>query len=401
MHRILDIGTKCISACGLALVIGIPSGGAHATDGYRTIHRFEGGANDGSDPSAGVIPDSMGNLYGTTYWGGGTGCGGSGCGILFKLTPSGGKWIETVLYVFSGGSDGGLPVSVPHLTMDASGNLYGTTFQGGQYGDGVVFEFGKNGEQTLYSFKGGRDGANPWAAPIFDRKGNLYGTTTAGGTNNEGTVYKLGPHGEDVLHSFGEGTDGNFPADGLIADKNGNFYGTTQFGGSGGHGTVFEITPQGAETVLYHFTGGNDGSQPGGALLQDKAGNFYGTTFKGGTHSDGTVFELGQSNGTWSETPLYSFTDNLDGANPYATLVSDKAGNLYGTTESGGVAGLGVVFKLAPDGTETVRHSFKGGTDGGEPFEGVTFNTDGFLYGATSVSGTLDCGCGTVFKVKP
>jgi len=306
-----------------------------------------------------------------------------------------------VLYVFSGGSDGGLPVSVPHLTMDASGNLYGTTFQGGQYGDGVVFEFGKNGEQTLYSFKGGRDGANPWAAPIFDRKGNLYGTTTAGGTNNEGTVYKLGPHGEDVLHSFGEGTDGNFPADGLIADKNGNFYGTTQFGGSGGHGTVFEITPQGAETVLYHFTGGNDGSQPGGALLQDKAGNFYGTTFKGGTHSDGTVFELGQSNGTWSETPLYSFTDNLDGANPYATLVSDKAGNLYGTTESGGVAGLGVVFKLAPDGTETVRHSFKGGTDGGEPFEGVTFNTDGFLYGATSVSGTLDCGCGTVFKVKP
>jgi uncharacterized repeat protein (TIGR03803 family) len=282
------------------------------------------------------------------------------------LAPDG---TETVLHSFTGGADGGLPAG---LTMDAAGNLYGTTAQGGvdggcnMNGCGVVYEMSPGGTETvLYTFSGGSDGGNPQSALIFDRKGNLYGTTAGGGANRDGTVFKLNASGkEKVLYSFAGGSDGNLPISGLVADKSGNLFGTTNLGGSNtdcagfgnsGCGTIYEIAADGSETVLYVFTGGGDGGNPVGGLLLDKAGNLYGTTEVGGLSGGcgglgcGTVFKF-TPNGALST--LYTFTGGSDGGQPVADLVRDSAGNLYGTTLFWG-EGYGVVFALAPDGTET------------------------------------------------
>ena len=401
MLQIGDMSNKCALGFGLALAMSAPCSSALASS--VVLHAF--GGKDGSFPAAGLVADAAGNLYGTSHYGGG-GCGGSGCGTVFEVAPDG---TSTVIYAFSGGKDGGLPVSNPRLTM-SNGNLYGTTFAGGANGFGIVFELSPSGgkwtETSLYSFAGGNDGANPWGAPVFDSNGNLYGTTTAGGTNNDGTVYKLAPNGtETVLHAF-TGADGQFPANGLIT-FNGNIYGTTQLGGASGQGTIFGLTASGTE-ALYSFTGGNDGGQPLGALLADRKGDLFGTTSSGGGEcgfrcvSSGTVFELKQNGAL---VTLYTFSGGSDGSSPRSTLVADARGNIYGTTRYGGAGGAGTVFLFASDGVERVLHSFRGEPDGNQPFEGVIMDSDGYLYGTTVSGGNKRCdqyaiGCGVVFKVK-
>jgi len=291
---------------------------------------------------------------------------------------------ESVLYSFcahSNCTDGVSPAA--GLAFDQNGNQYGTTFFGGAGEVGVVFKLTPKGKETvLYSFcphfDNCPDGQLPQAGLVFDQKGNLYGTTSAAGTHcgGCGTVFKLTPKGEEtVLHSFGVGSDGFDPRAGLVFDQKGNLYGTTSAGGTrcGGCGTVFKLTPKGEETVLHSFGVGSDGFDPRAGLVFDQKGNLYGTTFSGGAHGDGIVFKL-TPNG--KETVLYSFcgrTNCTDGGYSAAGLVFDQKGNLYGTTFSGGAHGDGIVFKLTPNGKETVLYSFCGRTnctDGGIPRQG-------------------------------
>jgi uncharacterized repeat protein (TIGR03803 family) len=242
---------------------------------------------------------------------------------------------------------------------------------------------------TLYSFtgSGAGDGANPEAGLIADPAGNLYGTTAVGGASGQGTVFQLDPSGNlTVLYSF-TGADGANPRAPLIADAAGNLYGTTIIGGASGQGTVFQLTPSGVLNVLYSFTGGNDGALPFAGVIADAAGNLYGTTIDGGAGGQGTVFQLDPS-GTL--TVLYS----SDGGSPWAGLLADAAGNLYGTTEGGD--GPGRVFQLTPSGTLNVLHRFIG-SDGAVPHGRLIADAAGNLYGTTHNGGTS--GYGTVFQL--
>jgi uncharacterized repeat protein (TIGR03803 family) len=277
------------------------------------LYSFTGGA-DGATPYAGLIQDGAGNLYGTTPY-----AGTSGQGVVFKLircdsTPSGYEF--KVLHSFTGGADGAIPFA--GLVGDPAGNLYGTTYFGGAtsacyppYGCGVVFKLSPSGTETvLYSFTG-LDGFNPNGL-VRDAAGNLYGTTVVTWLGNQevgaGVVFKLSPNRtETVLYSFTGGADGGFPQAGVIRDSAGNFYGTTYFGGGSSAcpvfdnscGVVFKLSPTGTETVLHSFTGGADGGNPNAGLIQDAAGNLYGTTILGGATSTcelpywcGVVFKL-------------------------------------------------------------------------------------------------------------
>jgi uncharacterized repeat protein (TIGR03803 family) len=378
---------------------GLVGGGATSAKGptLTVLHTFTG--SDGSAPYGGLVRDKKGNLYGTTYLGGGTGCGGFGCGVVFKLASSG---KETVLYSFSGGTDGRYPVA--GLVRDATGNLYGTTTEGGntnscQDGCGVVFKLDPAGKQTvLYSFNGATDEGIPYSGLIRDTSGNLYGTTTH---SYNGTAFKLDPTGtETLLHHFGGRYDAAAPFAGLVRDEAGNLYGTTVLGGDKSCycGAVFKLDATGAETILHKFTG-RDGANPYASLVRDKAGNFYGTTYQGGGtgcggHGCGTVFLLDTGG---RESVLHSFTGK-DGQSPYAGLVRDRAGNFYGTTYLGGASGVGVVYKLTPAGKETVLHSFTG-TDGATPWAGLIRDAAGNLYGTTAQGGVT--GQGVVFKLTP
>ena len=349
---------SCNQAPGCGTVFQLTASGT-----LTVLHSFIG--SDGEQPFAGLIADAEGNLHGTT-WGGGA----NGRGTVFQLDTSG---TLTVLYSFTGGSDGQRPVT--GLLADAAGNLYGTAHSGGDGRYGTVFQLDPSGTLTvLYSFTGGSDGQYPDSGLIADAAGNLYGTTREGGdlascngpnTHGCGTVFQLDLSGSlTVLHRFA-GSDGSRPLNwaGLIADEAGNLYGTTSAGGDRtscaaqfieGCGTVFQLTPSGVLTVLHSFTGGSDGGDPTAGLIADAAGNLYGTTLEGGTtgscnrpYGCGTVFQLTPS-GTL--TVLHSFTGS-DGASPEAGLLADAAGNLYGTTHSGGagtscVQGCGTVFEL-------------------------------------------------------
>jgi len=407
-----------------------------------TFCEQEGICAEGAGPFAGVVLDQKGNLYGTTFHGG-TGCNGSGCGVVFKLTPKG---KETVLHTFctqDNCADGEYPSAGP--TLDQKGNLYGTTDQGGatscNYGSGcgVVFKITPEGKETvLYSFCAQTncpDGATPIAGLIFDQKGNLYGTTESGGSYGGGVVFKLTPRGkETVLYSFcaqANCTDGAGSVAGLIFDQKRNLYGTTEAGGARGAGVVFKLTPKGKETVLYSFCAQvncTDGAQPAAGLVFDKNGNLYGTTVRGGPSNYGNCYPGGEDNcgvvfrltRNGKETVLYSFcaqNNCTDGASPYAGVVFDQEGNLYGTTYNGGTSsgcesygpyGCGVVFKLTPKGKETVLHTFcaqSNCTDGANPYAGLVFDQKGNLYGTTELGGSSSCdspfGCGVVFKLTP
>lgn len=338
----------------------------HGSGGKWTesvLYSFAGG-NDGMYPYGGVVFDKSGNLYGTTVGGGsGSNCDG-GCGTVFKLSHSGSGWSESVIYNFAGGNDGFGPGGA--LIFDKKGNLYGTTPDGGANSDGTVYTLipGKSGqwtEKVIHSFAGGNEGATGSLGPLLlDKAGNLYGVTETQGASQYGTVYKLSPASGgkwklSTLYGFAGKPDAGSPYGGLIADAKGNLYGTTYYGGANGLGAVFELTRgsngKWKESVLYSFKGGKDGSATTTTLLFDKAGNLYGTTSMGGdTGCDcGTVFKLAPSSGgKWKESVAHRFTSTPDGANPYYGLASDKAGNLYGTTATGGNQGAGTIFELTP-----------------------------------------------------
>jgi uncharacterized repeat protein (TIGR03803 family) len=394
---------------------------------FKVLHTFHG--RDGSFPTGGLVRDSAGNLYGTTSGGGTGGCGGYGCGTVFKMNKLG---KESWLYSFKGASE--IDPSAG-LQRDASGNLYGTTQFGGKVtkgcggvqggGCGTVFKVDKTGKGTvLYKFKGTPDGYFPQALLVTDPMGNLYGTTYLGGVHGLGAVFKLDTKGkETILHSFAGppqgGGDGAFSYEGVIRDAAGNLYGVAG-AGTYGAGVVYKVDTSGNETLLYSFTGGSDGGGPDSVLLLDSKGNLYGTTGNGGNSECGgtgcgVVFELSpESGGGWAETVLYTFcslSNCADGEKPVGgPLVRDSAGNIHGTTIFGGAyrncngEACGVVFKLAPTGKETVLHGFTGGADGAFPFAGVTTDNSGNLYGTAWQGGTscfTSYTCGVVFKITP
>ena len=302
-----------------------------------------------------LVFDTTGSLYGTTEYGGA-----NKAGTVFKLTPSsGGVWTESVLYSFCGQSnctDGKNPVA--GVIFDAVGNLYGTASGGknGQYcydGCGVVFELTPTTsdgwtEGLLYSFTGGADGADSFAALVFDTVGKLYGTTWQGGSHLKqcydlcGVVFDLTPGSnggwtENVLHTFTNGWDGSSSwAAPLIFDSAGNFYGEAWNGGKYGYGNAFRLTPNGdgtwTEDVLHQFQGGKDGAEPQGGLIFDAAGQLYGVT-RDYWSGYGIVFELTpNSNGTWTKR-LHQFTDDEKTERILSlSLRPNQAGELYGTT---------------------------------------------------------------------
>lgn len=290
------------------------------------------------------------------------------------------------------------------MVGDSAGNLYGTA-GGGANNAGVVYKVNPSGRETmLHTFTGGSDGGSPFAGVIRDSAGNLYGTAWGGGAANHGVIYKLDASGNfTVLHNFTGGPDGGRPYASLIQDSAGNLYGTTFAGGADNQGVVFKVNTSGHLTVLHSFTGGPagaDGAYPFAGLSGDAAGNLYGTTEYGGTAGQGTVFKVDT---TGNETVLYNFTAGADGGQPKARVILDTQGNLYGTTLIGGAPShtwAGVVFKLDPAGNETVLHSFGGANDGRTPVAGLTLDSAGNLYGTAQV-GPGECNCGVLFKLTP
>lgn len=339
---------------------------------------------DGSLPLAGVVLDKNGNLFGTTSTGGQYDNDLSDFGgTAFKLTPDG---QQSVLWSFGNGTDGLAPLT--GLIIDTSGNLFGTTGAGGVYntnfgGTGTAFELTPaRQESVLWSFGNGTDGIGPSSSLIMDATGNLYGTTGNGGiygsgfpkTSNGGTLFKLkppvsapgagvastAPWTESILWNFGNGADGQNP-NSLIMDANDNFFGTTAAGGANGAGTVFEVTSAGQESVLWSFGSGTDGQVPNG-LIMDTNGNLFGTTGFGGIYNSpfecnnsinsgcGTAFKLtppSSQGGSWTQTILWNFGNASDGALPTTGLIMDTNGNLLGTTSVGGALGAGTIFELS------------------------------------------------------
>ncbi len=391
-------GFSGLVLAGLAVVGVLASGSARASDA-AILYSFKSG-RDGAAPLGGLIKHD-GMLYGTTSASSLANPGGT----VFRLTKSG---REKVLYRFRGGKhDGGGPGG--HLIY-RNGYFYGTTSYGGGtgcnsgLGCGTVFRLTPDGHETiLHEFRGAGDGKYPYGA-LTAMGGVLYGTTYDGGGKSCaygsgcGTVFQVTGSGrESVLYAFKGGTDGSYPVAGLT-DAGGVLYGTTQTGGAHGLGTVFAVTQSGIETVLYSFAGGNDGANPAAGLTQ-MGGTLYGVTSAGGPGTGcyggcGTVFSL-SSAGT--ETILHAFGHGKDGAQPSAKLMP-MGGRLYGTTEKGGTAGNGTVFEVKPDGRESVLHSFTGGADGYDPQTGLV-EMDGALFGTTLNGGAF--GVGTVFKVQP
>jgi len=378
---------------------------AHAQT-YRVIYNFTNG-HDGANPEAGLTIDRGGNLYGTTN------AGGVGYGGVFRLARNNSSWILSPLHSFAGGMDGAGTYS--RVVSGLDGSLYGVTY-GTDGGSGTVFRLQPPlaacktalcpwTETVLYRFTGGSDGANPEGDLTFDQGGNIYGATLAGGSGY-GVVYELTPSSggwtQRVLHSFTQGLDGVFPAAGVVFDQAGNLYGTTAYGNPHGLGlgVVYQLTPSGSgwnENFLYAFTGGNDGGVPLAGLILDTAGNLYGATSEHGTGNGGTAFELTAANGGWSFGLLYSFA----GCGPEASLTFDQAGNLYGTTLCGGANGQGAVFRLTPSNgiwTYTSLHDFAG-PDGAFPVSNVVFDANGNLYGTASEGGAD--GYGVVFQITP
>jgi len=311
-----------------------------APDGTETVlYSFTGGA-DGAFPEAAVIRDNAGNLYGTTTQGGS-----DNIGVVFKVDPSG---TETVLHSFTGGTDGVIPVG--GLLRDAAGNLYGTTSQGGSSNDGILFKINPSGKETiLHTFSGGtNDGKYPtYTSLLMDAEGNLYGVTEEGGSADGGILYKLSKTGKlTILHSFTGGTtDGCNVLGAPFRDAAGNFYGTTSSCGTHTLGTVWKVNKYGKEKVLHSFAGGTgDGEYPLAGVTVDAKGNVYGTTSVGGASNFGTVYKVSKSG---QFTLLHSF-NGTDGKNVYGGLVQNTRGTLFGTAQNGGTIGYGTVWKIIP-----------------------------------------------------
>jgi len=323
-----------------------------------------------------------------------------------------------VIYSFAGDEDGEYPDT--ELVRDGAGNLYGTTVQGGDFGSGTVFQLTPSGTHTvLYSFTSGADGGQAYGGVTLDAQGNLYGTTVTGGTGGAceggcGVAYKLTDNGgtwtETVIHNFTGGNDGSGPGAGLTLDPNGNLYGMTPTGGAYGVGTIYQLHPRQNGSwrfnLVHAFTGGDDGSSGSkGRMIFDDRGHLYGAATVGGANGAGTVFEVRRTRTGWALKTLYSFKGTPDAGFPYGGLLFDGSGNLYGTTYYDGANDLGSVYQLSrrPGGTwrERVLYSFKGGSDGSNSISNLLFDSNGNLYGTTSEGGALGCSCGTIFKMTP
>jgi uncharacterized repeat protein (TIGR03803 family) len=386
--------------CGFLLALMVVIAPSAQAQTFTVLYNFTGGS-DGGYPYGGLIQDANGNLYGTTSAGGA-----SNYGTVFKVTPTG---TETVLYSFAGGSDGKYPYA--GVILDSEGNVYGTTYQGGASNDGTVFKVNASGgESVLHSFTGGTtDGCNPGSGLIFDSQGNLYGDTQLCGASNYGTVFEVTPAGQEtVLHSFAAGmTDGAEPFYGSLLLNNGYLYGVTQHGGTGNGcnlncGVLFKLSMSGTLTVLHSFANSPDGSFPFGTPVMDAEGSIYGTTEAGDQDELGIVWKMNR-NGT--ETILHSFFGGAeDGAAPEGGVVLDSqggaavGGNLYGTSEAGGASGNGIVYKLSKAGELTILHSFAG-PEGEWPFDSLVRDAQGNLYGTASGGGSGSSG--TVWKLTP
>jgi uncharacterized repeat protein (TIGR03803 family) len=383
----------------------------------QDLHDFDSTGNQGQST---LLQDSTGRLFGTTYTGGNLNCGFSeGCGTVFVLHQVAGAWGYTRLYTFHTTTEGLEPRG--NLVFDAAGNLYGTTASGGGAAfPGTVFKLtapgsGRSTLTNIHVFGGSGDGTVPWGGLTIDASGNLYGTTRSGGAHSKGTVFKLTPSSdgswsESVLYSFGaSSSDGNQPMVTVTLDTAGNIYGTTEFGGTKNFGTVFQLSPNSSggwtETVIHSVTN-NEWPYPVSPILIGATGKLYGST-SGGAFQRGEIFELAPGvGGTWTEKLIYTFNGTpSDGSGPEGPLVLDSAGNFYGTTVSGGLSGLnnGTVFQLHPnsDGawSEHVVYSFAGGTDGIEPEAGITFGRGGAMFGMTVAGGTQ--GQGMIFQITP
>lgn len=370
---------------------------------FTVLYAFQGGS-DGAYPGGKLLVDAAGNVYGTTVDGGDR----YGFGTVYKVDPAGNEFI---LHEFSGKNDGGY--GSPGLVQDAAGNLYGATSAGGKSscggrGCGTVFKLDPTGKETvLYNFTGEDDGASPNGNLILDGAGNLYGTAYWAPYGYGGAVFKVDQSGnETVLHEFSGLPDGEFPIGGLWRDQHGNLFGTTSGGGGGaclaeGCGTVFKVNRKGKEIILYRFLGSPDGAAPFAGVIADSTGWLYGTTYNGGDpHCTdrgpgcGTVFKV---NASGKEKVLYRFRNKKNERFPFSGLVQDAGGNLYGTTAGGDSAGT--VFKLDPSGNETVLYRFTGGVDGCGPAGSLTFDSADNLYGAARGCGAH--GYGVIFKITP
>ncbi|HUI84262.1 MAG TPA: choice-of-anchor tandem repeat GloVer-containing protein [Candidatus Binatia bacterium] len=434
MHRVntalsrIAVGVTFVWAMALSASMLIQPACAQT---YTVIHDFAGGA-DGDEPAYGLTIDASGTLYGVTFEGD------AGTGTLFKLRQLSSGWHLTPLYVFPGGPGTNGAVSYSGVSFGLDSTLYGTTgfggvgpcsTWGGTDGCGTVFTLKPSlsacrnalcywTETPINDFTGGSNGATPFGGRLtFDGLNNIYGTTFSGGGGNCpggcGVVYQLvhsgGSWTENVLYTFtGSGGDGAYPFAGVIFDQVGNLFGTTTAGGTFGYGTVYELSqsPSGwTQRVIYNFQNQADGGSPFAGLIIDRAGNLYGATTSGGSAGNGgTVFELSPAGSGWTLQTLASFVRNpgeLAGG-PVATPIMDSAGNIYGATYGDGANGVGSVFKLSPSGggwTLTTLYDFVGGSTGLLPRSNLVMDSAGNLYGMAAAGGAF--GKGAVFQITP
>ena len=373
----------------VAPVLGLGAAQPAQAHGLTVLYNFAG-SSDGGDPYAGLIRDSAGNLYGTADYGGT-----SFAGVIFEVAPDG---TETVLYNFSGGADGAQPFSA--LVRDKAGNLYGTTTMGGSANAGVVFKLDASGTETvLHNFTGGTDGTTPTGGLLEDKAGNFYGTASQGGTSNSGVLFKISAKGKySILHTFtGAANDGKYPTyTSLLMNTKGTLYGVTEEGGAANGGILYKLSKTGKLTILHSFMGGTtDGCNVLGIPFMDGNGNFYGTTSSCGASDLGTVWTVSASG---SETVLHSFAGGTsDGEYPLAGVIVDAGGNIYGNTETGGASNFGTVYGISSNGTFALVHSFDG-TDGKYPYGTFLRNAKGTLFGTTQNGGTI--GYGTIWKMS-
>jgi uncharacterized repeat protein (TIGR03803 family) len=382
-------------AAVLLLLVGLAAPPCASAQTSTVLYSFTGGA-DGAYPNKGIVRGPDGSLYGTTQ--------GLQTGTVYKIRPNGAFKVIHSFPVPYGVYD--WPFS--GLVLDSAGSVYGSVFYDGTYGVGFVYRVDKHDNFTvLYNFTEaiGFVGNGTYEPLILDAAGNLYGPGGGGGKvwdgGSCGMIFKIDPSGNETqIRAFAKGKGGVYPNGGLLRDASGDLYGTTLNGGSpGGFGVVYKLGTTGKETVLYTFGPKPDGSSPNGELLQDAAGNLYGTTVHGGANDCGTIYKLGPSG---NKTTLYTFTCGADGQYP-GPLITDAAGNFYGFAELGG-SGHGLIFKLDLSGNETTFYRFPGGAKGDWPMA-LTMDEAGNFYGTTAQGGDLSCangdGCGVVFKLTP
>ncbi len=396
---------KTFLSLSLIAFVGLSASLVHAQT-FSVIYTFTGSV-DGRNPQAGLTLRG-GNLYGTVYL--------SPISV-FELQRSGSNWVFSPL-VRSEGSP------TARVLFGPDGHLYGTDSPVARNGDIFnvtppvsvcrVVNCGWK-QNIIHAFQGIPDGANPASGDlIWDQQGNMYGTTYQGGQDNGGTAWELTPSAngwtESILYNFTDTDTGYFPNSGVVLDTNGNLLGTTIVGGSGpngGVGVIFELKYVAGvgwtETILHSFQDADDGGYPYAGLVADGAGNFYGASSEGGSAGGGVIFELSPSGGSYTFKEIYSLSGFRG---PYANLSLDAAGNLYGTSLVNGAYSYGSVFKLTNTGNGwvyTSLHDFTNGSDGANPLSNVTIDTDGTLYGTASQGASSECtgGCGTVWMIKP